>query len=115
MEECLGVNGRQLLVRVDFNLEECENVLLVQCFIIIIQHVLWHTMQFPQWTNNVVLYLSSIEPVVTIFKVRAKETLYKSVSFPNPQLDHGSMAYCLDLPDRTGTKTIKLKARILSD
>ena len=33
-EECLGVNGRQLPVRVDCNLEEWEHVLLVQCFII---------------------------------------------------------------------------------
>ena len=33
-EERLGVNGRQLLVRVDCNLEEREHVLLVQCFII---------------------------------------------------------------------------------
>ena len=34
MEECLGVNGRQLFSRVDRNLEECEHALFVQCFII---------------------------------------------------------------------------------
>lgn len=33
MEESLGVNGRQLFVRVDCNLGEWEHVLLVQCFI----------------------------------------------------------------------------------
>ena len=33
MEECLAVNGRQLFVRVDCNLEEWEHVLSVQCFI----------------------------------------------------------------------------------
>ena len=33
-EECLGVKGRQLFVRVDCNLEEWEQVLLLQCFII---------------------------------------------------------------------------------
>ena len=33
MEECLGVNGRQLFVRVDCHtLEEQKHVLLVQCF-----------------------------------------------------------------------------------
>ena len=34
MEECLGVNGRQLFVRVDCNLEERKYALLVQCHII---------------------------------------------------------------------------------
>ena len=33
-EECLGVNERQLLVRVDRNLEDRRCALLVQCFII---------------------------------------------------------------------------------
>ena len=36
MEECLGMNGRQLFVRVDYNLDEWEYGSLVQCFIIII-------------------------------------------------------------------------------
>jgi len=37
MEECLGVNGRQLFVPVDCNLEEWEHALLVQCFYCVIR------------------------------------------------------------------------------
>ena len=33
MEECLGVNGMQLFGQVDYNLEEREHELLVQCFL----------------------------------------------------------------------------------
>ena len=42
MEECLGVNGRQLSLREDCNLEEREHGSLVQC--LIIYYVLWQTM-----------------------------------------------------------------------
>ena len=37
IEECLRVNGWQLIVQVGCNLEARENVLLVQCFVNIIR------------------------------------------------------------------------------
>ena len=32
MEECLGVNGRRLFVRVDCSSEEWEHALMMHCF-----------------------------------------------------------------------------------
>ena len=70
MEECLGVNGRQLSARVDCNLEEREHVLLVQN--VLLYNIFYgkpcifsnglrklSCNLYPQWINNVVLYLIS--------------------------------------------------------
>ena len=70
MEECLGVNGRQLFVRVDCNLEEREHVLLVQN--VLLYNIFYGRASnfrngliklsctlYPLWINKAVLYLTS--------------------------------------------------------
>ena len=63
MAECVGANGRLLIVRVDCSLEERERGSLVQC--LTIQYVsIRQTMQFPQWifksclASSVYIYIS---------------------------------------------------------
>ena len=70
MEECLGVNGRQMFVRVDCNFEEWEQVLLVLCFII--KYVFWQTVYFKQRINKVVLYIQCAFVLQTVTRLHRR-------------------------------------------